>query len=227
MQAVVVGGDSDLNDYFSYLLRRSGLEVSFRTSLAALVKDWSERPADLVLFRAPLTDEPDPAIGELRRTTSAYLVVLLEKDREGREAALLETGADLIVHLPVGPRLMMAYIQSLLRRTQSNAATMLPLIELGKVSLNPASRTVHVLDQPPCNLTELEFRLLFLLMTHPGQVMTPDVIVDRVWGYGESGSRELVRGLVSRVRAKIEPSPGAPLFVHTRPGVGYLFEMKD
>lgn len=226
MHAIVVGGDSDLNDYISYLLRRTGLDVGFRASLAALVKDSSERPADLILYKAPLAGEPDPAIGELRRTSSAYLIVLLGQELEEREAAYLEVGADLVLHLPVGPRLMMAYVQALLRRSQSNTAILLPLIDLGQVSLNPASRTVQVLRKSPRTLTELEFRLLYLLMTHPGQVMTPDVIVDRVWGYGESGSKELVRGLISRIRAKIEPNPGNPEFVHTRPGVGYLFELR-
>ena len=135
----------------------------------------------------------------------------MEQDLEERGATLLETGVDLIVRLPVGPRLMMDYVQSFLRRSQSNAATLLPLIDLGKVSMNPASRIAQVLDQSPRTLTELEFRLLYVLMTHPGQVMTPDVIVDRVLGYGESGSKELVRGLVIRIRAiKLSPTRDTP-----------------
>ncbi|TFH36735.1 MAG: response regulator transcription factor [Anaerolineales bacterium] len=224
MQAVVVAGDSDLNDYLAYLLRRNGLEVNFRTSLPALLKDLSERPTDLVLYKAPLDGDPSAAIGELRRVSNVYLIVFQEQAREERDAAFLQAGADLILHLPVGPRLLLAYIQSLLRRSRSYAAALLPQIDLGKISLNPASRTVQVLDQASRTLTQLEFRLLYLLMTHTGQVMPPDVIVDRVWGYGESGSKELVRGLISRVRAKIEPDPGDPIFIHTLPGVGYLFE---
>jgi DNA-binding response OmpR family regulator len=75
-------------------------------------------------------------------------------------------------------------------------------------------------------LTHLEFRLLHELMIHQGQILTTEVIVDRVWGYSE-GDRELVRGLVSRLRAKVEPDPRKPRFVITVPGVGYTFNPDD
>jgi DNA-binding response OmpR family regulator len=83
---------------------------------------------------------------------------------------------------------------------------------------------VRVGRRKPRHLTQLEFRLLYLLMTHRGQVIPPDVIVDRVWGYAESGSRELVRGLISRLRSKIETDPTQPRLVRTVPGVGYVFD---
>ncbi len=224
MLALVVTHDADLNDYLAYLLRRAGLDVSFRGSPEALVKNWGERPADLVILHAVEEDKTKRAVKELRRLSNTPILALIPDMDEQEQATLLQAGADVILQLPVGPKLLMAYIQTLIRRSQSPVTTLLPLIDLGKIVLNPASRTVQVQDQPNQTLTQLEFRLLYLLMTHPGQVMPPDVIVDRVWGYGESGSKELVRGLVSRVRAKIEPNPGEPIFIHTLPGVGYLFE---
>lgn len=224
MLALVVTHDSDLTDYLAYLLRRAGLEVSFRGSPDVLVKNWGERPADLVILQVGEEDKTQKAIKELRRLSNTPILVLYSDVDEQEQANFLQAGADIILPLPIGPKLLLAYIQSLIKRSQSSATTLLPLIDLGKVALNPASRTVQVQDKPSQTLTQLEFRLLYLLMTHPGQVMPPDVIVDRVWGYGESGSKELVRGLVSRVRSKIEPNPGEPIFIHTLPGVGYLFE---
>lgn len=224
MLALVVTHDSDLTDYLAYLLRRAGLEVSFRGSPDVLVKNWGERPADLVILQVGEEDKTQKVIKELRRLSNTPILVLYSDVDEQEQANFLQAGADIILPLPIGPKLLLAYIQSLIKRSQSSATTLLPLIDLGKVALNPASRTVQVQDKPSQTLTQLEFRLLYLLMTHPGQVMPPDVIVDRVWGYGESGSKELVRGLVSRVRSKIEPNPGDPIFIHTLPGVGYLFE---
>lgn len=224
MLALVVTHDSDLTDYLAYLLRRAGLEVSFRGSPDVLVKNWGERPADLVILQVGEEDKTQKVIKELRRLSNTPILVLYSDVDEQEQANFLQAGADIILPLPIGPKLLLAYIQSLIKRSQSSATTLLPLIDLGKVALNPASRTVQVQDKPSQTLTQLEFRLLYLLMTHPGQVMPPDVIVDRVWGYGESGSKELVRGLVSRVRSKIEPNPGEPIFIHTLPGVGYLFE---
>jgi DNA-binding response OmpR family regulator len=83
---------------------------------------------------------------------------------------------------------------------------------------------VRIEGRDPQRLTQLEFRLLYALMTHRGEVIPSELIVDRVWGYSESGSRELVRGLVSRLRAKIEPDRSTQRFVHTVPGVGYFFD---
>jgi DNA-binding response OmpR family regulator len=99
-------------------------------------------------------------------------------------------------------------------------------LKLGAVELEPSVRSVRVGQRKPQHLTQLEFRMLHLLMTHRGQVITPDVIVDRVWGYAESGSRELVRGLISRVRAKIEPDPNNPRYIRTVAGVGYVFDVE-
>jgi DNA-binding response OmpR family regulator len=54
-----------------------------------------------------------------------------------------------------------------------------------------------------------------------------DTIVERVWGYSGQSSRELVRGLVSRLRRKIEPDPHNPQFIQNIPGIGYLFSLED
>lgn len=223
MYALIVGDDNDLNEYLSFALRRVGLEVNFRSSMKNVVHHWGDNPADFVLLSSKTLESPKE-LADLRRLTSAYLLVFIDQVTEELEAALLQAGADLVLHLPIGPKLLTAYLQTFLRRSQSAGVSMLPVIDLGNIVLNPASRTIQVLDSPACTLTQLEFRLLHLLMTHPGQVIPSDVIVDRVWGYGESGSKELIRGLVSRVRAKVEPDPSEPIFIHTLPGVGYLFE---
>jgi DNA-binding response OmpR family regulator len=90
--------------------------------------------------------------------------------------------------------------------------------------LDPATRTVQVADRPPHRLTHLEFRLLYTLMLHRGHIMSTENIVERVWGYTGRGDRELVRGLVRRLRAKVEPDPRSPTFIVTVPSVGYSFD---
>jgi DNA-binding response OmpR family regulator len=67
----------------------------------------------------------------------------------------------------------------------------------------------------------LEFRLLYTLMVNRGQVLSPDSIVEHVWGYTGQGDRDLVRGLIRRLRKKIEPIPSEPRYVLTVPGLGY------
>ena len=64
-------------------------------------------------------------------------------------------------------------------------------------------------------------------MIHHGQALSPEVIVERVWGYSGQGDRDLVRGLVSRLRAKVEPEPHTPHYVVTLLGIGYAFDPQD
>jgi two-component system KDP operon response regulator KdpE len=73
-------------------------------------------------------------------------------------------------------------------------------------------------------LTQLEFRLLYALMTHPGRIIPSENLVEYVWGYGGGGDASLVRGLVSRLRSKIEPDPSNPKYIVTEAGIGYFFE---
>jgi two-component system KDP operon response regulator KdpE len=83
---------------------------------------------------------------------------------------------------------------------------------------------VQVADRAAARLTQLEFRLLYALMTHPGRVVPSENLVEYVWGYGGDGSQSLVRGLISRLRSKLEPDPSNPKYILTEAGIGYYFE---
>jgi DNA-binding response OmpR family regulator len=100
-----------------------------------------------------------------------------------------------------------------------------PTLDLHEIALDPTTRSVRLADAVPRRLTQLEFRLLYLLMTHRGQVLPTDLIVERVWGYSGEGDRDLVRGLISRLRKKIEADPDSPVYIQTVPGIGYLFAL--
>jgi DNA-binding response OmpR family regulator len=111
----------------------------------------------------------------------------------------------------------------LLRRAGTIPVAVLPTLESNGLALDPSTRQVTGPDGESCQLTPLEFRLLYLLMTNRGQVIGTDLIVERVWGYSGSGNRDLVRGLVRRLRRKVDPDPSQPRYIETIPGVGYRF----
>jgi DNA-binding response OmpR family regulator len=130
-------------------------------------------------------------------------------------------GADLVVVRPYSARLLIHQLRALSRRSRGSHLLSMPPLTYGSITLDPANRTAQVADGAPRHLTQLEFRLLHTLMLHQGQTLTTEAIVDRVWGYSADGNLELVRGLVSRLRAKIEEEPKNPLYIITVPGVGY------
>lgn len=227
MQIIVTCADPDTRDFITHVLNRSGFSVHSKAEFGSLAKDWLENPADLVILAGTDHHELNPVVEALRRTAQVALIVLIERSGESEIHALLQSGADLVLGMPVGPKVLASYCHALLRRSKSVPAFALPTLDLGPIALDPSTRSVSLKDREITRLTQLEFRLLYILMTHRGQVIPWEVIVERVWGYSGGGSRELVRGLVSRLRSKIEPDPSNPIFIHTISGIGYRFDLES
>jgi DNA-binding response OmpR family regulator len=74
------------------------------------------------------------------------------------------------------------------------------------------------------HLTKTEFRLLVELATNPGRVLSREVLLERVWGYGYFGDGRLVDVHIRRLRTKIEPDPANPRYVITIRGLGYKLQ---
>jgi DNA-binding response OmpR family regulator len=185
------------------------------------MKTWFERPADLIL--STLGGDPLAQIRRIRAETEVPVVMIVAQLDEDTQYEILEAGSDLVLARPFSHRLLIAQVRALLRRAGNVPLSGLPTRTVAGLTLDPIARMVQVAGQPARRLTHLEFRLLHELMTHQGQILTTEVIVDRVWGYSE-GDKELVRGLVSRLRSKVEPDPRKPRYVLTIPGVGYSFD---
>lgn len=227
MQAFLIAADSDERELLTFVLRHAGLAVSPSGDLARILANWTELPADLIILAGGEAVEVEAQIAAVRGVTEVPLVVLVDPPAEARLLALLRGGADVVLARPVSPQLLAEYARVVLRRSGAVPAFMLPRLDLEEISLDPATRTVAVSGREPCRLTQLEFRLLYVLMTNREQVVPTEAIVERVWGYAGEGDRELVRGLVSRLRHKIEPDPDKPRFIETLSGVGYRFSLES
>jgi len=222
MYALLICHNPDERAFLSLVLQRAGLAVTTAGTLERALDTWEERPADLILVAS--IGDPLEETGRIRAETSVPLIVLVDGGTEESCAQTLEQGADLVVPRPYGVRLLLAQVKSLMRRARNVPLSDLPTLSLAGLTLDPATRSVWVEGAAPRRLTHLEFRLLYNLMIHRAQILSPDVIVERVWGYSGQGDKELVRGLVSRLRAKVEPEPRSPRYILTQPGVGYSFD---
>jgi len=226
MYALLISKDSEETAILSLALQRAGMAVTTSTDLERAMASWPERPADLVVVALP-QPEPLAQIQRVRSETSTALVLVTDALTEDRHVALLDAGADLVVVRPYSARLLIAQVRTLLRRIGGVPAFSLPVLSLLGLTLDPATRTVRVTGRPPQRLTHLEFRLLYTLMIHRDQVLPTETIVGRVWGYSGEGNRELVRGLISRLRSKVEPDPRSPNYILTVAGIGYSFRSEE
>lgn len=225
MYALLLAQNLDEKSVLSLVLQRAGLAVTAETNLEHALRTWPERPADLILLA--LDSDPIADVQRIRAETPVPTVIVVGQVEEDIHYELLEAGADLVVQRPFSARVLIAQVRALLRRVGGVQLFSLPTLSLSDLTLDPATRSVQIAGRSPRRLTHLEFRLLYTLMIHRGHVLPTDAIVERVWGYSGRGDKELVRGLIRRLRTKVEPDPSDPRYVLTVPGVGYSFNFQE
>ena len=224
MQAVLISPQADEANVLQVILQQAGFMVRAMVNLDQAIESWPSDPADFILI--VLTLDHSKSLTQLKLIRAhAVVPILLISDSLPDDIFVdfLEAGADQVVIKPYSVRVLLAQIRALLRHRSGIPFFSLPTLTQKDILLDPSDRTVQVGEQDPKRLTQLEFRLLYTLMTHVGQIISTEQIVEHVWGYSGEGNRELVRGLVQRVRSKIESNPRQPQYILTEIGIGYFF----
>jgi DNA-binding response OmpR family regulator len=222
LNALLLCDDPNEAAILATVLQVAGMAPLASGDLDKALRAWSQRPADLVLL-ALHHGSPLEQVRRIRAETEVALAAIVPADDEDVICQTLEAGADLVLARPYSARVLAMQIRALLRRSRSTPLAGLPSLTIGALVLDPSARTVQVEGRSPRRLTQLEFLLLYTLILHQGQTLPTETIIERVWGYGGEGSTELVRGIVSRLRTKIESNRKNPQYILTVPGVGYQF----
>lgn len=221
---LLVSDDPSVGQIWAFALRQMGTEpVAIRTAPEALQR-WVEGAFDLIIIDVHSQQLDGINLCRQLRTEAVNPILLFTPVAD--EAHVLEAyqaGADECVVKPVSPSLFVAKVRAWLRRSWTMPAEALGCLQAGDLNLDPGGRMVKAAGGSSVKLTNLEFRLLYLLMRHPGQVLPSDLIVDRVWGYQAGGDSALLKNVVYRLRRKIEPEPGQPKYIETVAGEGYSF----
>lgn len=226
MHALLICNNSEEVELLSFVLRRGGATVTRAPALEQALQAPVLRPADLILISLrgrALADQ----VHRVRAASEACLALISGTSDEDELCAALEAGADLVIPRPYSARLLTAQLRALLRRGAGTTLSLLPSLTLGDLTLDPSTRTIQVQGRPSRRLTQLEFRLLYVLMLHHDQTLPTEIIVERVWGYDAPGDTSLVRGLVRRLRAKVEPDPKRPRYIVSVPTVGYCLQIAE
>ena len=226
MQALLIAYHPEESSFITILLKQAGFEVHVAKYLKASVENWPEQPLDLICLDLD-NNQPNnlTAIKQLRGHTVVPMVVITDPLTEDAEIALIEAGVDLIITRPFGFRLFITRIKAILRRSTGVPFHSLPALARGDLILDPGRRTVTVDAGETKKLTQLEFRLLYVLLTHAGQIIPTDNIVEHVWGYSGDGNQDLVRGLIQRLRSKVELDKANPKYIKSEKGIGYYLDL--
>ena len=156
-----------------------------------------------------------------RKEKQTPVIVITAKEEETDAVLGLELGADDYVIKPFRMRELLSRIRAVLRR-QEAAADPNRILQLGDLTLDPATHTVSARGAP-ADLTPLEFDLLALLMSAPGRVFTREQISERLADSGFAGLERTLNVHIRNLRAKIEVNAAEPEYIETVFGVGYRF----
>ncbi len=220
MKALIIDDDRVLADVVAFTLRREGFEVIQAYDGATGLVRWAEEQPDLVVLdvNMPKIDGFE-VCRRIRAQADTPILLLTVRGEEDDIVAGLEIGADDYIVKPFSPRQLVARAKAILRRAGGSPTP--TELRSGDLCFAPAKREVTL--EPggdPVSLTPLESRLLECLLINAGLVLTFEMIIDQVWGSG-GADRDMLRQLVRRLRAKIEPDPSEPAYIQTVPGLGY------
>lgn len=230
---LVVDDEPDLLKLLVFNLEKEGYTVQTADSGPEAIACALHSPPDLLILDVMLPEMDGLEVCRRLRSveqTATIPILMLSARREELDKVLgLELGADDYMVKPFSVRELIARIRAMLRRQErlsgpvdDQDAPVEPALFSGDVILYPERHQVFVRGEP-CSLTLKEFTLLHLLMSNAGRVMTREILLDRVWGYGTEVDTRTVDVHIRYLRQKIETDPSAPDHIETVRGVGYRF----
>jgi len=217
---LLVEDDPSIREITAIGLDAAGFAVETAEDGVVALDRFRGEPFDLVLLdlMLPRLDGYEVA-RQIRRTSTVPIVMLTARSEAIDVVVGLEAGADDYVRKPFELPELIARVRAALRRAGATSPEDAAL-HLGSLTIDVAGRTV-LRDGTDVPLTRTEFDLLLELARHPGQVLSRDVLLDRVWGYDYLGDSRLVDVAIQRLRAKVERDPAAPELIQTVRGAGY------
>lgn len=217
-----VEDDAGIRELVVYTLQNTDMEARGFSDGAALTAALRGAKPDLILLDIMLPGEDGISI--LRRlrslpdTAAIPVILLTAKNTEYDKVIGLDSGADDYIAKPFGMMELVARIRAVLRRSQDKllSADSHPLTA-GAISIDERAHTVCVSGRD-VQLTLKEYQLLVLLMKNQGAVLTRDVLLENIWGYGSESETRTVDVHIRTLRQKLGDS-GA--LIETVRGVGY------
>ena len=231
---LIVDDEQHIVDILVYNLEKEGYNtLQANDGLTAVDIALSKKP-DLILLDIMLPKMDGLAVCKrIRHTLNVPILMLTAKDEEIDKILGLELGADDYVTKPFSVRELMARIKANLRKAeasliddtiQEKTGTSNKII-VGDLSLDLDKFEVKIKDEV-VDLTLREFEVLKYLASQPGQVVTREVLLEKVWGCEYYGDIRTVDVTVRRIREKIEKDTSAPKLLITKRGVGYYIASK-
>ncbi len=228
MNILIIGDDVKSVNLLTFILRQEGYDVNSVVDRAQAEDAWADYLTDLLILDQDTVENTLLRLVEkIRGASSIAMLLLANAQTESDIINAYAAGIDDFLAKPYSYQMLSAHVNAQLRRARVVPSTLVPDLTAANLSLDPERHTVMLPNAQVKQLTNLEFRLLYCLMVNRGHVLSTESIIEKVWRYTGEGDRNLLKSLISRLRAKVEPSPREPKLITTVPGVGYTFNPSE
>lgn len=218
---LVVDDDPRITDLLRRIFVFEGYSVATAASGNEALSRVLEHPPDLIVLDLMLPGVDGLEVARRLRAAGDMVPILMLTARDGlpNRVAGLEAGADHYLEKPFAPEELLAIVKALLRRNQPERAEVLRYAD---IELDTGTRVAHR-GSREIELSPTEYELLQFFLRRPRQVLTRDIIMDRVWGIDFEGSSNVMEVYIGYLRSKLE-AYHEPRLIHTIRSVGYVMK---
>ncbi len=240
---LIVDDEKPIVDILIYNLQKEGYNtIEAYDGETAIDLAFDQKP-DLILLDIMLPKIDGLTVCKrIRNSMNIPIIMISAKDEEIDKILGLELGADDYITKPFSVRELVARVKANLRKAEINVTNKQidnsiviekpkekeqdKVIEIGEIFINLDKFEVKVRNKP-IELTLREFEVLRYLASQPGQVVTRETLLEKVWGYEYYGDIRTVDVTIRRIREKIEVDTSSPKLLITKRGVGYYISSKE
>lgn len=222
LKILVVDDESRMRKLVKDFLNRAGYQVlEAADGEEAVDVFFSTKGIDLLVLDVmmPRMDGWE-VVREIRKVSEVPIIMLTAKDQENDELQGFDLGVDEYISKPFSPKILVARIEAILRRTKQQDGEVL---KAGGIVLDEAAHMVAI-DDRSIDLSFKEFELLSYFMKNEGRALTRENILNQVWNYDYFGDARTIDTHVKKLRNKMG-NKGS--YIHTIWGMGYKFEVQE
>jgi two-component system, OmpR family, KDP operon response regulator KdpE len=225
-KVLVVDDEPQIRKFLRLGLEGHGYAVLEAATGEAALRIAVAQPPELVVLDLGLPDRDGfEVLSALREWSRVPVFILSVRGREGEKVRAFDLGADDYVVKPFGMPELLARIKAALRRRLEEQSPQ-PVFKVGGLEVDLARRVVRV-DNAEVRLSPKQYRLLQVLVSHAGKVVTHRQLLNEVWGAVHRDDIQYLRVFVRKLRSRIEADPARPRYLLTELGVGYRLRTPD
>ena len=224
-QILIIEDDTDINNMMASALTKAGYECKQAFSGTEAMLYLNNEKFSVIILDLMLPGlSGEQVLVEIKKTKNVPVIGLSAKEDSKSKIFLLKNGADDYVTKPFDIEELLARIETILRRIYENQYTSNSLLCCGDLNLDTIGMEATLKNQK-LPLTKNEFAILKMLMEHPQQVFTKDMIYEQLWNETLEGTENAINVHISNLRKKIAAIDNSKSYIKTVWGIGFKMDI--